>query len=54
MIKGLRAYYIHKQQSLEPIKQDYNYEHFMEAYKNNDLPDDIMNEVKEALKGSDK
>lgn len=54
MIKGLRAYYIHKQQSLEPIKQDYNYKHFMKAYKNNDLPDDIMKEVNEALKGSNK
>lgn len=54
MIKGLRTYYIHQQQALDPIKQDYNYKHFMEAYKNKDLPDDIMKEVKEALKGSDK
>ena len=50
MIKGLRAYYIEKQQALDPKFQNYNYRHFMEAYHNKKLPKDIMQEVKEVLK----
>lgn len=50
MIKGLRAYYIEKQQDLDPKYQNYNYRHFMEAYHNKKLPKDIMQEVKEVLK----
>lgn len=51
MIKGLRAYYINQQQNLPSEKQDYNYKHFMSVYQNNpqDLPDDIVKEVKQAL-----
>ena len=48
MIKGLRAYYIKQQQALDSQHQDYNYQHFMEAYHNGDLPDDIMEEIKKA------
>lgn len=50
MIKGLRAYYIEKQQALDPKFQNYNYRHFMEAYHSKKLPKDIMQEVKEVLK----
>lgn len=54
MIHGLRAYYIQQQQTIEPRYQDVNYKFFMEAYQNKDLPDDIMAEVNDALKGADK
>lgn len=50
MIKGLRAYYIKVQNSLDEAKQNYNFKHFMKLYNEGKLPDDIMNEVKEALK----
>ena len=50
MIKCLRAYYIEKQQALDPKFQNYNYRHFMEAYHSKKLPKDIMQEVKEVLK----
>lgn len=49
MIKGMREYYIHQQQSLEPKYQDYNYKHFMQEYSNGNLPDQLVKEVKGVL-----
>lgn len=50
MITNLRAYYIKKQQALDPMHQDYNYKHFMKCYKSGKIPADIAEEVKEAEK----
>ena len=49
MIAGMREYYIHQQQALEPKYQDYNYKHFMQEYSNGNLPDQLVKEVKGVL-----
>lgn len=50
-LEGLRAYYIGKQKNLPPLQQDFNYKTFMDLYQNNPklIPDDVKDEVKEAL-----
>lgn len=52
MIKNLRTYYIKQQQALDPIKQDYNYKHFVQCYKDGKLPKDIADEVKDVIEGN--
>lgn len=49
MIKGMREYYIHQQQKLEPKYQEYNYRHFMSEYSKGNLPDRLAKEVGEIL-----
>ena len=47
VIKGLRKYYIEIQNNLPEGEQTYNYKDFMRALADGDVPDTIINELKE-------
>lgn len=49
LIKGLRKYYIDKQESLSDEEKSYNYKHFMEFYNQGKLDKELEKELKETL-----
>lgn len=49
LIKGLRKYYIDKQESLPDEEKSYNYKHFMEYLEQGKLDKELEKELKETL-----